>query len=103
MDDKGDKAEATQERTMALVRTSSTSGFYVDIFRSKSALPNEYHDYLYHNIGDKLTFNNKDLKLNSDKDRFQANAKGPHIYNKQFRNPGWHFFEKVKSSTTYEF
>lgn len=102
IDDKGDKAEATQERTMALIRTSPTSGFYVDIFRSKSALPDEYHDYLYHNIGDKFTFHNKDLKLNSDKDRFQANAKGKYIYNKKFRNPGWHFFEEVKSSTTYE-
>ncbi len=50
MDDKGDKAEATQERTMALVRTSPTSGFYVDIFRSKSALPDEYHDYLEYEI-----------------------------------------------------
>ena len=102
MDDKGDKAEATQERTMALVRTSSTSGFYVDIFRSKSALPNEYHDYLYHNIGDELNFKNKDLKLNRDKNRFQANAKGVHINNKKYKNPGWHFFEEVKSSRTYE-
>ena len=102
MDDKGDKAEATQERTMALIRTSPTSGFYVDIFRSKSALPDEYHDYLYHNIGDKLEFNNKDLKLRPDKNRFQANAKGEHIYNKKFRNPGWHFFENVESSSIYE-
>jgi hypothetical protein len=102
IDDKGDKAEATQERTMALIRTSQSSGFYVDIFRSKSALPDEYHDYLYHNIGDKLTFKNKDLKLNPDKSRFQANANGAHIYNKKFRNPGWHFFEQVESSTNYE-
>lgn len=102
LDDKGDKAEATQERTMALIRTSPTSGFYVDIFRSKSALPNEYHDYLYHNIGDELNFKNRDLELNRDENRFQANAKGVHINNKQYKNPGWHFFKKVKSSGNYE-
>lgn len=102
IDDKGEKAEATQERTMALIRTSPTTGFYVDVFRSKSALPDEYHDYLYHNIGDELYFWNEDLTLQYDKNRFKANAKGTYIYNKQFRNPGWHFFEDVKSSGVYE-
>jgi hypothetical protein len=62
VDDKGDKAEAIQERTLALIRTSETSGYYIDVFRSKSSLPNEFHDYLYHNIGDELRFLNDDFK-----------------------------------------
>jgi len=102
LDDKGDLAEATQERTLALIRTSPTSGYYVDVFRSKSTLPNEYHDYLYHNIGDKLKFETKGLTLTRDKERYQAAANDVHIRNQQYRNPGWHFFTKVKSSKSYE-
>lgn len=100
-DDKGDQAEATQERTLGLIRTSPTTGYYVDVFRSDSKLPNEYHDYLYHNIGDKLEFMAKDLKLKSDGQRYMANAKDEWIQNGKFRNPGWHFFEKVKTSQPY--
>lgn len=101
VDDKGDKAEAIQERTLALIRTSPTTGYYVDVFRSKSKVPNEYHDYLYHNIGDKLTFENKDLDLQKTPDRYMANANAPWIRNKQYRHPGWHFFKDVKTSKLY--
>lgn len=101
IDDKGEKAEAKQQRTLALIRTSDTSGYYVDVFRSKSALPNEYHDYLYHNIGDKLTFLNKDIQLKEDPDRYQANANDPWVRNRQYRHPGWHFFDQVQSSSNY--
>jgi hypothetical protein len=102
IDDKGDKAEATQERTLGLIRTSPTTGFYVDVFRSKSKLPNEFHDYLYHNIGDKLVFENKDLKLQKTPNRYMANVNAEWIHNKKYRNPGWHFFKDVKTSQKYE-
>jgi hypothetical protein len=101
-DDKGEKAEATQERTLALIRTSPTTGYYVDVFRSKSKLPNEYHDYLYHNIGDKLVFENEDMDFEKTPDRYMANANKVWKRNKQYRNPGWHFFEDVKTSKVYE-
>ena len=101
-DDKGDKAEATQERTLALIRTSSTTGYYVDVFRSKSKLPNEYHDYLYHNIGDKLVFENSDMDFKETPDRFMANANATWKRNKQYRHPGWHFFKDVNTSKNYE-
>lgn len=42
---------ADQQRTMALVRTSDKTGYYVDIFRSDDPGRN---DYMYHNIGDKV-------------------------------------------------
>ena len=102
IDDKGDKAEATQERTLGLIRTSPTTGYYVDIFRSKSRLPNEFHDYLYHNIADKLVFDNKDLKFEKTPNRFMANANVEWIHNKKYRNPGWHFFKDVKTSQEYK-
>ncbi|MDP5231551.1 MAG: hypothetical protein NWQ38_14255, partial [Cellulophaga sp.] len=101
LDDKGDKADAEQERTLAVIRTSPTTGYYVDVFRSKSILPNEYHDYLYHNIGDKLTFLTDNLSLKDTPERYMANANGPWINNKEFRNPGWHFFEDVQTSSEY--
>lgn len=101
IDDKGDKAEAVQERTLALIRTSETTGYYVDVFRSKSKLPNEYHDYLYHNIGDKLEFQNTDLKLKQTPERYQANANLPWVQNRSYRHPGWHFFKDVQSSPVY--
>ncbi|MFS4482780.1 heparinase II/III family protein [Hyunsoonleella sp. 2307UL5-6] len=101
-DDKGEKAEATQERTLALIRTSPTTGYYVDVFRSKSKLSNEYHDYLYHNIGDKLVFDNKDMDFEKTPDRYMANANKVWKRNKQYRNPGWHFFKDVKTSKTYD-
>jgi hypothetical protein len=102
VDDKGDKAEAYQERTLALIRTSNTTGYYLDVFRSKSKLPNEYHDYLYHNIGDKLDFLNGDLNLMPTPERYMANADLPWVQNRQYRHPGWHFFEGVKTSSTYK-
>ncbi len=102
VDDKGDKAEAVQERTLALIRTSETTGFYVDVFRSKSNLPNEYHDYVYHNIGDKLEFLNSDLKLSPTPKRYQANANLPWKQNNTYRYPGWHFFEEVQTSEEYD-
>ncbi|MBC2844706.1 heparinase II/III domain-containing protein [Winogradskyella flava] len=101
-DNKGDKAEAVQERTLALIRTSPTTGYYVDVFRSKSKLPDEYHDYLYHNIGDKLVFETKDLNFKKTPKRYMANANGKWRHNKVYRNPGWHFFKNVKSSQAYD-
>ena len=99
-DDGGDKAEAKQERTLALIRTSPTTGYYVDVFRSKSKLPNEFHDYLYHNIGDELVFSNKDLTFKNMPNRYMANANAE--WNRRtFRNPGWHFFKDVRTSEAY--
>ncbi|MEM8765159.1 MAG: heparinase II/III family protein [Bacteroidota bacterium] len=97
----GTKSEAYQQRTMALIRTSPTTGFYLDIFRSKSKLSNEYHDYLYHNLGESLDFLNPDLVLELDPNRFMANAQDEWIRNRKYRNPGWHFFKDVWSSEIY--
>lgn len=102
VDDKGDKAEAVQERTLGLIRSSTTTGYYVDVFRSKSKLPNEYHDYLYHNIGDVLTFENNDMGFLPTPDRYMVNANIPWKQNEQYRYPGWHFFKDVKTSIDYK-
>lgn len=98
VDDKGEHAEAYQERTLALIRTSEITGYYVDVFRSKSKLPDQYHDYLYHNIGDRLEFLNGDVSLKPTPERYMANAGLPWEQNKKYRHPGWHFFEEVQTT-----
>ncbi|SEJ81226.1 Heparinase II/III-like protein [Cyclobacterium xiamenense] len=102
VDDKGELAKAVQERTLAVIRTSDTSGYYVDVFRSRSELPEQYHDYLYHNIGDSLVFLNDELTLIPTPDRYTANAALPWIQNRQYRHPGWHFFDAVQTAENYQ-
>ncbi|RCS26677.1 hypothetical protein DUT90_13110 [Polaribacter sp. WD7] len=85
---------AKQQRTLGIVRTSETSGYYLDIFRSKSYEENKFHDYVYHNIGDKTilqTSEAKTLKFKKTK-RYQNDIGDP------VQSPGWRFFEKEKVS-----
>jgi Heparinase II/III-like protein len=103
IDDKGDKAEATQERTLGIVRTSPKTGFYIDVFKSKSSLPNQFHDYIYHNIGESLDFDvkNTNFQLRPDTARYQASAKKEWVNNRKHRHPGWHFFKNVETVENY--
>ena len=43
--------DTNQQRTMAIVRTSDTTGYYIDIYRSDNK---ESNQYLYHNIGNSI-------------------------------------------------
>jgi len=53
--------KADQRRVMGIVRTSQTSGYYLDIFRSKMKDgKDKYHDYIYHNMGKGLVLSGKD-------------------------------------------
>ncbi len=94
-DDKGSGAQADQQRTLALIRTSPTSGYYVDLFRSDSSLGSEYHDYLYQNIGDSVTLesNGTALSLTSAPNRFQND-------NDANGSPGWGAFTNTMVSGT---
>ncbi|WP_162628059.1 heparinase II/III domain-containing protein [Arcticibacterium luteifluviistationis] len=48
---------ADQNRVMSIVRTAESTGYYVDIFRSRQKEgADEYHDYFYHNLGQQLEF-----------------------------------------------
>jgi len=53
-----------QQRTLAIVRTSDTTGYYVDIYRSDNPKSNEY---LYHNIGSEVTYATLDGSVTTTK------------------------------------
>lgn len=61
------ETNANQQRMMSIIRTSDTTGYYVDVFRSaKKEGGDKYHDYFYHNMGQAFTVsdnNNKPLNL----------------------------------------
>jgi hypothetical protein len=82
-----DKSTNTnQMRTLAIVRTSDKSGYYIDIYRSDNSQSN---DYVYHNIGDNLSF------LNASRQPVNTvPVKEYPQYGKDF--PGFRFFKDVK-------
>jgi len=87
-----DKSTNTnQSRTLAIIRTGETSGYYVDIFRSDNATSN---DYVYHNIGDTLTF------WSSKRQPLQTTAE---IYPRTENDyPGFRFFTGVEKLDGYK-
>ena len=103
-DDKGDGAEAQQERTLGIIRTSPYTGYYIDIYRSESKLPNQFHDYIYHNIGDTLLFTtvDKNFVIKPDEGRYKTIRNIPYAKGDTYTNPGWHYFTDVESSENYE-
>jgi autotransporter-associated beta strand protein len=103
-DTMGTLAEGTQQRTLAILRTSPTNGFYVDFFRSKSTVTNrvattlsgnvtnQFHDYIYHNVGStsvSLTTNDVALPLVSQPSRFQNDI------GDGYDQPGWRYFSNT--------
>ncbi len=102
-DDKGPGAKASQERLVGIVRTSATTGYYVDVFRSRSTLPDQFHDYLYHNIGDSLALASPQnvLPLADSPGRFAPVLGAEWSRNRAYLYPGWHFFKQVRTSPPY--
>ena len=82
-----------QQRTLSIIRTSEKTGYYFDMFRSKSLGENKFHDYIYHNIGDNIQIiaNNKELEV-KETDTYKT-----HIGD-SVESPGWKLFEETKST-----
>ena len=82
---------ALQQRTIALIRTTPTTGYYVDVFRSRAEDGEQFHDYLYHNIGDSL-------QLMGNFDPQPAPDWFGGDIGDVYRQPGTRWFEPVSSS-----
>jgi len=95
-------APAEHQRTLALIRLSDSSGFYLDVFRARSDTPDQFHDYVYHNVGDSLLIQSggKPLPMTADPEHFGAPAgMSWDVFQGSFQHPGWHYFEDVKTGT----
>lgn len=109
-DNRGKHADARQQRTLAIVRTSPTSGFYVDLFRSVSKVTNrsaatlagpftdQYHDYIYRNIGalEALESQGEALTMEPQPARFQNDV------GDRWKQPGWRYFENTVVSPPFD-
>jgi hypothetical protein len=82
-----------QQRTNSIIRTSPTTAYYFDIFRSKGKTINNYHDYIYHNIGDTL-----ELKF-ADNTNNPLHASEKYATDIAGSKTGWKFFKQVESSS----
>lgn len=75
------ESRSDQNRMMSIVRTDKTTGYYVDIFRSKKQRGGDkFHDYYYHNLGQKMlirNINGDDLTLQPSEDMAFA---GGHLF-----------------------
>lgn len=102
-DHQGPGARAQQERLVGIVRTSPGTGFYVDVFRSRSSRPQQFHDYLYHNIGDTLALASPGgpLALADSPGRFVPVAGATWSRNRSYLFPGWHLFQQTRTSPSH--
>ncbi|MEO7046714.1 MAG: hypothetical protein ABI091_15520, partial [Ferruginibacter sp.] len=78
-----------QQRTMAIIRTSDTSGYYIDIYRSDNPKSNEY---VYHNIGNTLQL------LNSERKELSVAPAVFPISKKPFDPPGFRMIQDYQST-----
>lgn len=86
-----DKSTGTNEsRTLAIVRTSPKTGYYVDIYRSDNPTSN---DYVYHNIGDKIDF------FNENREPLKTINTSYPLTGKDY--PGFRFYTDVQKLENY--
>jgi len=86
--------DCNQQRTLSTIRTSPTTAYYFDVFRSKSNKTNNFHDYIYHNIGDATRLADRadnELKLTTT-------TKYQNDIGDEYKSPGWRTFEQTESS-----
>lgn len=75
------ETRSDQSRLVSIVKTGETTGYYVDIFRSrKQRKGDKFHDYYYHNLGQHMELmdaSGKPLKLSPSEEMGFA---GGHLY-----------------------
>jgi len=81
-----------QKRTLALIRTSESTGYYVDIFHSDNSEKNEY---LYHNLGNSVRVFDKG---NNPIPMHQTDELSEHV---DGYGPGYKLFEDKQTTKIY--
>jgi len=75
------ESQSDQNRTVSIVKTGETTGYYVDIFRSrKQREGDKFHDYFYHNLGQSLQLSDADGKPLPLKPNDEMAFAGGHLY-----------------------
>jgi hypothetical protein len=88
------ETQSDQDRLTSIIRTSETSGYYIDIFRSRRRDgKDKMHDYFYHNMGQQLTVNDKDGKPLPLQPTSELSFGGGHLF-------AYDYFWDKKSITT---
>jgi hypothetical protein len=82
--------KTNQLRTLAIVRTSPSTGYYVDIYRSDNTLRN---DYIYHNIGEKVEL------IGYGNEIIETQATPYPLTGNDY--PGFRFYSEVKKLSGY--
>ena len=99
--------DALQQRTLSIIRTSETTGYYLDIFRSKSNGVNNFHDYIYHNYGEQLSLTSGGSTItngigSTDQTRYTSDLNTVWSYtttSSAFIDfPGWQYFNNLNAS-----
>ncbi|MFI3282740.1 MAG: hypothetical protein SNG10_04345 [Rikenellaceae bacterium] len=75
------ETQSDQNRTVSIVRTGETTGYYVDIFRSKRKNgKDKFHDYYYHNLGQSMEIRDGEGKAIELKEEEKVGFAGGHLY-----------------------
>lgn len=86
-----DALPAEQQRTMALIRTTPTTGYYVDVYRSRTDEAEQFHDYIYHNLGSQMKLSG-DFELGPAADWFGSDI------GDAYRQPGTRWFQELSNT-----
>jgi hypothetical protein len=75
------ETNADQTRLISIIRTSDSSAYYIDIFRSKRKNgKDKMHDYFYHNMGQQLIINDSTANILPLKTTEELSFGGGHLF-----------------------
>lgn len=75
------ETQSDQNRTVSIVKTGETTGYYVDVFRSKKQKGGDkFHDYYYHNLGQSMVLTDVNEKALDVKPSGEMGFAGGHLY-----------------------
>ncbi|MGQ1909135.1 hypothetical protein ACT3CE_05050 [Marinifilum sp. RC60d5] len=75
------ETQSDQNRTVSIVKTGETTGYYVDVFRSKKQRKGDkFHDYFYHNLGQSMQLSDAEGVALDLKPSEEMAFAGGHLY-----------------------